>query len=89
MDEIKKQYIDGNGGGSGNYTFRRSSIRNYGVAVSHMPEDLFSFRIIFTHRELENRNLSITREHAHCLWAALNQVAKDMNWSDEFEPSGQ
>lgn len=84
----KKEYIDGTRGGSGKYTFRGASVGNYSVTVSHMPEDTFSYRVMFSHRDIVNQHISISREHAHALWAAIKRTAEDMGWSDEFEPKG-
>lgn len=89
MDEIKKQYIDGTQGGSGTYTFRAAKIRSYSASVAHMPEDTFCFRIMLHHHDSIVQNISLNREFVHCLYAALKRTAEDMNWSDEFEPSGQ
>lgn len=73
--------IDGVGGGSGQYSFRRASAGKSEVRVSHMPEDDFTVSITFVSQfEDAIPKVKINERLAECLWVALSDMAKDLKW---------
>jgi hypothetical protein len=80
-----RQGLSGRGGGSGKYSYRQASIGGHRVRVAHMPEDDFTVRITFM--QAEEISIPIIKTglyEAQCLWAALNQMAQDLGWSDKL-----
>lgn len=77
--------ITGRGGGSGKYSYRHRSSGNQIVHVSSMPEDSFTIRITFQHNgetAIPVTVIKLSKTNAEMLWAALNDMAKDLGWKD-------
>ena len=85
MDKDWKDYLTGRGSGSGKYYSFHASRNRRSVEVQYLPEDIGSVRIVIL--ELDTKNTIIVDEaHAHCLWAALSQMAEVKKWQDKIDP---
>lgn len=77
--------ISGKSSGSGSYSYHEVHHGVSSVMVSHMPEDLFTVRIVFkTHGEICIPILKISDDTAMLLWSALKQSAIDLKWDDRM-----
>lgn len=75
--------ITGKEQGSGTYSYHKRSNSREAVFVSHMPEDSFKVRIVFTHLgETAIPIIKLDEGQAEMLWAALCAMAKDLDWKD-------
>ena len=75
--------MNGRSSGSGKYSYHERSFHNRSVMVAHMPDDSFKVRIAFRHSgETQIPIIKVDMTEAEMLWAALNAMAKDLNWKD-------
>jgi hypothetical protein len=80
--------ITGRSSGTGKYSYHERSSANNSVMVSHMPDDGYKIRIAFRNNgEVSLPLIKIGEREAEMLWAALNGMAKDLNWKDMSEES--
>jgi hypothetical protein len=75
--------ITGRGSGSGKYSFNSRTYGDKTVYVSYMPEDTHKIRIVFQkYGNTEIPIIQLDNRDAEALWAALNAMAKDLEWKD-------
>lgn len=81
--------VTGRSTGTGKYTYHERHSGRKSVMVAKMPEDDYTFRIVFKdHGEIGTPVIKVGNSEAQLLWAALSAVAKDFDWKD-YSPESE
>jgi len=69
--------------GTGRYSYNEVSAGKTSVMVSKLPEEFYSVRVKVREMGEVLGALVLRETSAQLLWAALNRMAKDLDWHED------